>query len=116
VRHDLPASASSFAERSKLLRQHLPEHRASPERIFCLHERLASSFAYTPDSVRLDFGPMRRDLADSASTFAEPTSYVLGGQAITGAGGVRHIPENTPLRVAHNVYYVKYRAGACGTF
>jgi hypothetical protein len=36
--------------------------------------RLASSFACTPDSVRRDFGPMRHDLADSASTFAEPTT------------------------------------------
>jgi hypothetical protein len=39
---------------------------------FCPSRRLASSFACTPDSVRRDFGPMRHDLADSASTFAEP--------------------------------------------
>ncbi len=33
LRHDLPASASSFAERPNFLRQHLPEYRAPRERI-----------------------------------------------------------------------------------
>jgi hypothetical protein len=77
VRHDLPASASSFAERPNFLRQHLPEHRGSAGADFCRSGRLASSFACKPDSVRREFGPMRHDLADSASTFAEPANQSL---------------------------------------
>jgi len=34
MRHDLPAGASTFADRPGVLRQHLPEHRAPREPIF----------------------------------------------------------------------------------
>jgi hypothetical protein len=98
------------------VRHHLPKHRGLRAADLRPSGRLASSFAYTADCVRRAFRPMRRDFADSASTFAEPTRCVMIWLIVRQhllsrpflSMDLNSLPRR-PYRVAHNVPYVKSR-------
>jgi len=50
---------------------HIDKIHLRHERISARADVLRHHLTCTPDSVRRDLGPMRHDLADSASTFAD---------------------------------------------